>query len=342
MNTPLVNRFRVKLLWGMGALLAVQLIGTLGYKLLGGPDFSWFDCFYMTFITTTTIGYDEIIDLSHISGGRMFTVFIGAAGLGSLWFLFSTLTVWILESDINLALRRKRMEQAIKKLNGHYIVCGYGRVGRNVALELEATHRRYVVIDESMPILREHKDKDPSLLYVHGDASDEDLLLAANIAAAKGVFAVTGDDSRNLMITLTARQLNASVRVVSRCHDIRNERKLRKAGADAIVSPDFTGGLRIATAMVRPNVQTFLDEMLRSEQKLRMEEVQLGEHFRSRPLAELNLRDREFVLLAVRQHQQWIFNPPGDHRLEPGNTLIVMASPAGVQTLEALLSQQGG
>lgn len=248
MNAPLVNRFRVKMLWGMGALLGVQLIGTLGYKLLGGPGYSWFDCFYMTFITTTTIGYDEIIDLSHISGGRMFTVFIGAAGLGSLWFLFSTLTVWILESDINLALRRKRMEQAIKKLKGHYIVCGYGRVGRNVALELEATHRRYVVIDESMPTLREHKDKEPTLLYVHGDASDEDLLLAANIASAKGVFAVTGDDSRNLMITLTARQLNASLRVVARCHDIRNEESC--ARPEPMPSSHRTS--RVACASPRP------------------------------------------------------------------------------------------
>jgi voltage-gated potassium channel len=338
MNVPIRNRLHAKLIWGVAALVFVHVTGTIGYKLIGGDQYSWFDCFYMTFITATTIGYGELIDLSHNSGGRAFTVLIGAAGLGSLWFLFSTLTVLILEGDINLALRRKRMEQAIKKLKGHYIVCGYGRVGRNVVLELEATDRRYVVIDESMPTLREHKEKEPGLLYLHGDASDEDLLLAANIASAKGVFAVTGDDSRNLMISLTARQLNASVRVVARCHDIRNERKLRKAGADAIVSPDFTGGLRIATAMVRPNVQTFLDEMLRSEHNLRMEEVQLPDEFVARAIVELDLRDPEFILLAVRQGHEWEFNPADDYLLEPGNTLIVMASPAGVRALEARLA----
>lgn len=338
MNVPIRNRLQAKLFWGVVALFAVLLIGTVGYRLIGGPEYSWFDCFYMTFITATTIGYGEIIDLSHHTGGRAFTVMIGVAGLGTLWFMFSTLTVMILEGDINLVLRRKRMQQTIKKLSGHYIVCGYGRVGRNVALELDATHRRYMVIDENMLTLREHKDKDPDLLYLHGDASDDDLLIAANIAAAKGVFAVTGDDSRNLMITLTAKQLNASLRVVARCHDIRNERKLRKAGADAIVSPDFTGGMRIATAMVRPNVQTFLDEMLRSEHTLRMEEVRVPDQFVTRSIGELDLRDPGYVLLAVRHDHAWEFNPAADYPLAAGNTLIVMSSPAGLQALEARLA----
>jgi voltage-gated potassium channel len=332
------NRLRSKLIWGVAALVAVLVTGTIGYKLIGGDKYSWFDGFYMTFITVATIGYGEIIDLSQNTAGRIFTVVIGAAGLGALWFMFSTLTVYILEGDINLALRRKRMEQAIRKLKGHYIVCGYGRVGRNVGVELQATGRRYVVIDEDMPTLREQKDKEPGLLYLHGDASDEDLLLAANIAEATGVFAVTGDDSRNLMIALTARQLNATVRVVARCHDIRNERKLRKAGADAIVSPDFTGGMRIASAMIRPNVQTFLDEMLRSEHRLRMEEVRVPDTFAPRPLAEFDLRDPGYVLLAVRRGPEWVFNPAGDHVLRSGNMLIVMASPAGVQALETRLA----
>ena len=331
------DRLQSKFIWGLAALMIVLVIGTIGYKLIGGPRYTWFDGFYMTFITVATIGYGEIIDLSQNTAGRVFTVIIGAAGLGALWFLFSTLTVLILEGDINLALRRKRMEQAIKKLRGHYIVCGYGRVGRNVGVELQATSRRYVVIDEDMPTLREQKDKEPGLLYLHGDASDDDLLLAANIAEATGVFAVTGDDSRNLMIALTARQLNATVRVVARCHDIRNERKLRKAGADAIVSPDFTGGMRIASAMIRPNVQTFLDEMLRSEHRLRMEEVRLPDTFVPQTIAALDLHDPGYVVLAVRRDHEWVFNPAGDYVLEPGNMLIVMASPAGVQALESRL-----
>jgi voltage-gated potassium channel len=339
MRAPVIQGLYLKLIWAFAVLGTVLVVGTIGYHLLAGGQYSWFDGFYMTFITVSTVGYGEIIDLSHSPGGRVFTVLIGTAGLGSLWFMFSTLTVLILEGDINIALRRRRMEKVIKKLDGHYIVCGFGRVGRNVAAELDATDRRYVAIDENQSMLEEQKEKYPALLYLHGDASDDDLLLSADIKDAKGIFAVTGDDSRNLMIALTAKQLNPAVRVVARCHEIRNVEKLRKAGADAIVSPDFTGGKRIASAMVRPNVQTFLDEMLRSEHKLRVEEVMVPADFMPRLLGQMQLRDPDFVLLALRRHDEWIFNPGDDYLLEPGNTLIVMASPRGLQSIEARLAE---
>ena len=254
----------VKFIWSIAALVAVMAIGTYGYHVIGGENHTYLDAFYMTFITLATIGYGEIIDMSNNPTGRIFTIFIGTAGLGTLWFMFSTLTVFLLETDLNSAWRRRRMEKIIKRLHGHYIVCGYGRVGRNVAHELERTNRHFVAIDEDEAMLEAQKEKNPALLFLHGDASDDDLLVRADIEDAKGVFAVTGDDSKNLMIALTAKQLNPSVRVVARCHELRNAEKMKKAGADAIVSPDFTGGMRIASAMVRPHVVSFLQGGLRS------------------------------------------------------------------------------
>ena len=317
------------------ALVCVNLIGMVGYKVIGGAQASWLDCLYMTFITVATIGYGEIIDMSHNPPARIFTIFIGTLGLGTLWFMFSTITVFLLETDLNEAWRRRRMEKVIQKLRGHYIVCGFGRVGRNVAQELEATNRHFVGIDENLELLEAQKQKSPTLLLLHGDASDDDMLLGAGLAHAKGVFAVTGDDSRNLMIALTAKQLNPSVRVVARGHEMRNEVKMKKAGADAIVSPDFTGGMRIASAMVRPHVIGFLDAMRKHEHGLRLEEVPIPESFLPRLLATLQLRSGSYVLLAVRTGTEWVFNPPKDFMLRPGYTLITMATPLGRQELEA-------
>ena len=324
--------------FAVGSLIAVHLFGTVGYMVLTEGKYSWFDCFYMTFITVATIGFGEIIDMSSNQPARILTVVIGILGAGNLSLLFSVVTVALLETDLNGTLRRKRMEKTIKKLKKHYILCGFGRVGRNIAHELEATGRHYVAIDEDVNRLEEYREKNPGLLYLHGDASDDDMLLAADLEDAKGLFAVTGDDSRNLMIVITAKQLKPDVRVVARCQETRNIEKMRKAGADAIVSPDFTGGMRIASAMIRPHVVSFLDEMLKSEKNLRVEEVPVPAGFIPKPIGALKLHSANYVLLAVRERNGgWQFNPDPNFLLKPGFILIAMANSVGRLEIETLL-----
>ncbi len=326
------------LLISLSTLVGVHILGTVGYMWLTDGKYSWFDCFYMTFITVATIGFGEIIDMSSNQPARILTVILGILGAGNLSMLFSVVTVAILETDLNGTLQRKRMEKTIKKLHGHYILCGFGRVGRNIAHELEATHRHYVAIDEDLHKLEEYKEKNPGFLYLHGDASDDDVLLMADIANAKGLFAVTGDDSRNLMLIITAKQLKPELRVVARCQETRNIEKMRKAGADAIVSPDFTGGMRIASAMIRPHVVSFLDEMLKSEKILRVEEIPVLAGFIPKPIGALKLRSANYILLSVRERNgSWHFNPDENFILKPGFTLIAMASPIGRQEIEAAL-----
>lgn len=233
------------------------------------------------------------------------------------------------------------MDKVIRSLKGHYLLCGFGRVGRNVAGELEATNRHFVAIDEEINRLLEYKERFPGLLYLHGDASDDEILLRANLEHARGVFAVTGDDSRNLMIVITAKQLKPEVRVVARCQEVRNIEKMRKAGADEIVSPNFTGGMRIASAMIRPHVVSFLDEMLKSEKNLRVEEIPVPAAFIPKPLGDIRLRSADYVLIAIRERNgQWHFNPDKEYLIKPGYVLIAMASPAGRMELEGALADR--
>jgi voltage-gated potassium channel len=326
----------------VGSLLAfsfVMAVGTLGYKYFGGEQASWVDALYMTFLMVATIGYGAGIDIYHQPDRQIFTMAIAFAGIGIMTYFFSSVTALVLASDFDKTLRRRRMDKQLKKIQNHYILCGFGRVGQNVAHELAMTQRRYVAIDEHAEGLESHADRHPGMLYIVGDASDDDVLIEANIGHARGVFAVTGDDSRNLMIALTAKQMNPATRVVARCNDVRNVEKLRKAGADAIVSPSFTGGLRIASAMLRPQVVSFLDEMLRSDANLRIEEIPVPESFKSCRLADLHQsRSDHYVLLAVRMGEQWQFNPSREFVIEPGNTMVAMATPQGRQELEQILA----
>jgi len=320
----------------MAAFVVIMLVGTAGYWQVSGGKATLLDCAYMTFITIATIGYAEVIDLSNSPGGRVFTMAIGFLGVANIFYMTSKMTAFIVESDLNERLRRHRMQRQTDSLSGHYIVCGAGRVGSNVLDELVATQRPCVVIEPSREAIEAMLERYPRQLYLHGDGGADDLLVAAGVARAAGVFAVSGDDSKNLVITLSAKQLNPNARVVARCHDVRFVDKIRRVGADDIVSPDFTGALRIASSMLRPAVVGFLDEMLRSDQGLRVEEVALPDTVAERRLVEIAPKDASYIVLALRRGGQWEFNPPADSRVGRSSVLVVMTTPDGREKLRRL------
>ena len=318
--------------------LLVEIVGSIGFWIVSGYKATLLDCIYMTFITVATIGFGETIDLSNSPGGRVFLMGIAMVGIANVTYATSKLTAFILEKDINEALRRRRMQDQIDIMKEHYIICGVGRVGSNVAHELRVTGRAFVGIEEAPAAIELFKEKYERALILHGDCSDDDLLERAGIARAAGLFAVTGDDGKNLLITLSSKQLNPAARVVARIHDVRNSEKFKRVGADAIVSPDFTGGMRIASSMLRPAVVSFLDEMLRTDDKLRVEEVVVPAAFAQRGLAEAAPANAGYVVLAVRVGSGWQFNPPADFQLQPGHVVVTMATPEGRVALERVLS----
>jgi voltage-gated potassium channel len=325
---------------GLLVMVLVHVVGTVGYHQIGAPTATWVDSFYMTFITVATIGYGEVVDLSASPFGRLFTVGIAIVGIATLSYLFSTFLALLIESDLNAAFRRHRMERTIARMEGHYIVCGIGRVGSNVARELLRTQRELVVVERDPARLQEWLESCPESLHLLGDAADDEALVRAGVFRCAGVFAVTGDDSHNLMIALSVKLLNVKARVVARLHDVRNADKARRAGADEIVSPDFTGGMRIASAMIRPHVVTFMDQMLRTDDSLRVEEVIVPQGHPVTMVARLLPRSRDYILMAAHERGQWIFNPPEDHLVHPGTALVLMTSPGGRKELEALFASR--
>jgi voltage-gated potassium channel len=327
-------RFYQAFRWPILFAIVGWVIGTLGYWRISDYKATLLDCAYMTFITVASIGYGEIIDLSASPGGRAFTMFIATVGILNVTYIAAKLTAFIVESQFDQVLRRRKMQDTIDALTGHYIICGVGRVGSNVAHELEVTGRPYVAVEDAQEAVDAFRERFPNGLVFHGDSSDDDALRRAGVERAGGAFAVTGDDGKNLLITLTVKQLNPAIRVVARCHEVRNMDKLKRVGADAIVSPDFTGGMRIASAMIRPTVVGFLDEMLRSDTSLRVEEVTVPEGAVELSLERVAPPSRDYIVLAVRTGERWEFNPAAGYLLHAGDRLLAMATPEGRRQLQ--------
>jgi voltage-gated potassium channel len=333
------ERYR-RFVWCGVILLALMVIGSAGYWFIGGGQYSVLDALYMTFITIATIGYGEIVDLSSSPWGRVFTMGISVAGIGVLAYAVTNLSAVLVEGELTDSFRRRRMESKAKHSRGHLIVCGAGPIGQYISGELQSTGREFVVVETGPEAAARAMASFKNAVVVEGDATNNDVLLKAGIGAASGLFAATGDDNRNLVISLTAKQLNPGLRVVAECSDVANGEKMKKAGADAVVSPGFIGGLRMASEMLRPTVVSFLDIMLRdTDRNLRVEEIGLKESWVGRTVADLGLKPlRHSLLLALRTQQDWVYNPDDAHVIGPHSSLVIMTTPEGRTELERRLA----
>ena len=320
------------------ALLAVFAVGVIGYTIIDHGKHRLLDALYMTVITLTTVGYGEIIPMDNNPAGRIFTMFLILFGMGILVYFVSTVTAFFVEGQLEHVFWRKRMRQAIAELKDHVIVCGAGVVAGHLIEELMRVQRPVVaVIPPGSTLPQPGVQKE--LPNIVGDASDEEVLAEAGIARAAGLVPALEQDRDNVLVTLTARQINPSLRIVAMLVDPRNETKLRRAGADSVVSPFLIGGMRMASEMVRPMVVTFLDTMLRDrDRNLRVEEIRVGRASAAigRPVADLKINDVPgLMLLALVEPstQKWTFKPDDHTRVEEGATLIVMGDPSGVGEL---------
>ena len=307
--------------------------GTLGYMVVEGWGF--LDALYMTIITLTTVGYREVHDLS--PGGIIFTIVLLVGGVGTVFYALTKGAQVILEIELNQIFRRKRLDKLIRGLRGHYIICGYGRMGKIIAKEL-ADEGASLVVVEKRPGEREEFE---GILVVKGDATRDEILKEAGIERAKGLISVLSTDAENLFVVLSARGLNPGLLIVARAIEDGSEQKLLRAGATKVVSPYHIGGLRMAHTVLKPTVVDFLEFATKSGNiELQMEEIQIQE---SSALIGLTLeecgigRDLGVIIVAIKQTTgDTRFNPTFRSRVAAGDTLIALGERSGLKAVEEM------
>lgn len=321
-------------------LLSVLCLGALGYWYLAWLQkpgtWSFTDCVYFTAITITTVGYGETLDLDAIPGSRTWTLGLLVFGISANLYVVSSITSFFVESDFGNVRRYRRLRRRMDEIHDHYIVCGVGSTGIHVVAELRAMGEKLVCIDQNEATLQELERE--GVLSMHGDATDDEVLAKAGIRRARGIVATMDDDKTNMFVVVTARQTNPALRIVTKAVFPSAVGKLRRAGADAVVSPALIGGMRLASEMLRPQVVRFLDEMLRDkEANLRIEEAQIGKtgDLVGKRLREAGIREHCGVLIiAVRSPEgETNYVPAGDLVLEPGVLLIAIGGPEDIRRL---------
>jgi voltage-gated potassium channel len=320
------------------AMLAVLLIGTVGLVLIDG--YPVFDAFYMTLFTVATVGYSELHPLSQ--AGRVFNSFIIFFGVTVMFFAIGAMTQTIVQLELGDIFDKRRMRRMIDKLANHYIICGFGRVGRGSAEELRAAGAAFVIVDRDPE--RVEQAAKAGMLAMQADSTRDETLHAVGVTKARGLIAALGTDADNLFVILSAKTLNPQLNLAARVAEEESEQKLRRAGADAVFAPYAITGHRLAQALLRPHVSHFLDFTDKSlGMDVAIEQVRVGEasEYVSKSLQQAQLRrDLGVVVLAMRKSSgEMLFNPPAEAEIQGGDYLIVMGRQADLRKLEGLLTE---
>lgn len=325
--------FKNRLIKGLIVTFITIAVGTAGYELLGGPEWSFLDSVYMTIITLTTVGFGEIQDLSHNPYARILTIFIILFGVGSILFVMSNIAGFIIEGELTNVFGRRKMLKEISSLKNHFIVCGIGNVGKVVLKELIQTKRDFVVVDTDSEKLEELSATE-EILYINDDATNDKALISAGIKEAQGLITTLPEDKDNLFVTLTAKQLNPGLRIVSKSVEEHTIKKMKIAGADSVVMPNAIGGLRMVSELIRPAAVSFLDKMLRTQKgkSYRIEEITIpaGSKFIGQTFSQANLLKGTRVLIVAMKGKDgdFTYNPEDKSVITDGTVIVVLGESA--------------
>jgi voltage-gated potassium channel len=339
MPASLLSQLRV--LRALVLFAAVAAVGTIGYSQL--EDWTVAEALYATVVTMTTIGYGDFVPTS--DSARIFTVLLSLFAIGIGGYAVTSIAAFVIEGNFHRFIQGRKVDKQIVRINNHYILCGAGRVGKQVAVEFYKTQVPFVVIEQNPEILNGLL-RELDIPYVQGDATQDETLSLAGVERATGLVAALSDDKDNVFIVLSARTMNPQLRIISRMRHEKNRNKLKKAGADKLISPNAVSGRRMVSEMLHSEVVTLMDEMLRAEQEtgqtLRLEELHVDEirvpHLVEQlDQGELTISDigqrTELMVVAIKRRTQmpgddpYIYTPRGNAKLQRGDVLIVIATP---------------
>lgn len=319
----------------LALLVMVLLFGVLGYRFLS--DYTWIDAFYMTIITVTTVGFSEVRPLD--AEAKIFTVLLIVTSVFIFAFAISVITDYILSRNALQLLKKKKVKNKIKSLSKHVIICGFGRNGNQAAERLKVYNRPFVVIEKNKEVIEKFEDE---ILFVEGDANEDDTLIEAGIDRAQYLITAMPDDAANLFVVLSARQLNKNLFIISRASQITSQKKLRLAGADKVIMPDKIGGDHMASLVVIPDLITFMDKLsTEGENTTNLEEVTI-ESFMTKidnhSLRDLDLRRKTgcTIIGYIEPNGNYIINPGADLKLQPQGKVIVLGRPEQIKKLNEM------
>ena len=329
--------YQRKIIIALAMLVSLLVTGTIGYLMLE-RDSGWdpLDAIYMTVITLTTAGHD---DLEMSDKGRIFTILLLLGGIGVFTYSVTVATTLLIEGQLQNFFRQQKMVRTVDKLSNHYIVCGLGDTGVHVLDEMLKAEVDFVGIEADEERLI-HLTDTRNFPYLHGDATDDELLIRAGITNASGLVTCLSRDQDNLFVVVSARKLNPHLRIASKAVEDNSPGKLITAGADEVVLPDHIGGLRLASGILQPQLVGFLENITQNQDGAQFTESVIQ---RDSPLDGISLKAASIreqtglVVIAIRDNDRtFLYNPPGDKKMVAGEALLVIANQKQLQTLHKL------
>ena len=318
-------------------LFLIILIGTIGFVFIA--DYGWINALYMTVITISTVGFKEVQPLD--ADAKIFTILLIITSITIFGYIISVITDYIANNKFIEELKFKQVQKKIQSLENHTIVCGFGRNGKQAMARLRS-HKKACVIIENDPELIEEIELDGSMLYIKGDATSDEALLAAGIEKANSLITTLPSDAENLYVVLSARQLNSKCTIVSRASIDTSYKKLKIAGADNVIMPDKLGGAHMASLVTTPDIMEFIDRLsIEGESSSNIEELvieDLPEEYTNKSIFDLDLRKRTgcTVIGFITPDKEYIINPDASTKLVRKSKLIVIGRPAEIRKLNKL------